>query len=133
MLIPVLKESFRALGRVNTTPDDDQEFLAVLAHAIDKNVAKVLNDQNGELWNIFMDVLRHCLTHGRFHAAQIPGFTDHRRIGPQYLPNAVFEEKLKGGLFDKLSSERKIALCHLLLDVGGVVGAVCRLVSLGQV
>ena len=129
MLIPVYKQSFGTSEMVEAPVTADQGFLVALARAFDKNAAKALNDKEGELWQTFVGVLRVCLTRGEPNAASgsialTITFTD-----PQYSLNAVFEETLRGGLFIKLSFERQVELCQLLLDLGGVAKAVRRCVS----
>jgi hypothetical protein len=47
-------------------------------------------------------------------------------VGPHCFLNDVFEDKLRGGLFEKLSFERRVALFQVLLDLGCVAEAVRR-------
>jgi len=68
MLIPVLKQSFMAPGKVTIPVTVDQDYFVAIARAFDKGTAKALNDEKGALWEIFVEVLRVCLTQGRNHA-----------------------------------------------------------------
>ena len=65
MLIPVYKQSFGTPEKVGAPAD--QEYFVALARAIDKNAAKALNDKEGSLWQVFVEVLRACLTRGEHH------------------------------------------------------------------
>jgi len=65
MLIPIYKQLFGASEKVESPVTADQEFLVALARAFDKNAAKALNDKEGALWQIFVEVLRVCLTRGK--------------------------------------------------------------------
>jgi len=67
MLIPVFERSFETLGNVGDSTTVDQEFFVTLARAFDKNAAKALNDKEGALWQIFVEVLLACLTRGKRH------------------------------------------------------------------
>ena len=67
MLIPVFERSFETLGKAGAPATVDQEFLVTLARALDKNAVKALNDKEGALWQIFVEVLRSCLTQGKRH------------------------------------------------------------------
>lgn len=66
MLIPVYKQSFGTSEKVGAPAD--QEYFVALVRAIDKNAAKALNDKEGSLWQVFVEVLRACLTRGEHHA-----------------------------------------------------------------
>jgi len=44
--------------------------------------------------------------------------------GPQHFLNNVLEGTLRAGLFRRLSFERQVTLCQLLLDIGGMTEAV---------
>lgn len=68
MLIPIYEQSFDAAVKVITPTPTDQEFLVALARAFDKNAAKVLNDKERPLWRVFEEVLRACLTRGKYGA-----------------------------------------------------------------
>jgi hypothetical protein len=65
MLIPVYKQSFETSEKVGAPAD--QEFFVALARAFDKNAAKALNDEEGPLWKVFVEVLRVCLTRGKHY------------------------------------------------------------------
>ena len=71
MLIPVYKQLFETSEKVAATATADQEFFVALARAFDKNAAKALNDQEGALWQIFVGVLRTCLTCGKHRSVLV--------------------------------------------------------------
>lgn len=124
MLVPVFKHSFGTSEYVTIPAPADQEFLLALARAFDKNAAKALNDKEGELWQIFVRVLQTCLAKGECHVVSDPCSINQTSTGTQYFLNIAFEEALRGGLFQRLSFERQVTLCQLLLDLGGVAEAV---------
>ena len=64
MLIPVFEQSFEIPGKTTISATIDQEFLVAIVRAFDKTSAKALNDEEGTLWEIFVEVLRACLTQG---------------------------------------------------------------------
>ena len=64
MLIPVLKESFEIPGKPAIPATVDQDYFVAIARAFDKGAAKALNDEEGVLWGIFVEVLRVCSTQG---------------------------------------------------------------------
>jgi len=66
MLIPVYKQSFGTSEKVGACAD--QEYFVALARAIDKNAAKMLNNKEGPLWQVFVEVLQACLTWGEHYA-----------------------------------------------------------------
>jgi len=72
ILIPVFEESFEASEKDTTPVTTDQEFLVALVRAFDRSAAKALNDQEGTLWQIFVKVLRACLTNGMYHVVSDP-------------------------------------------------------------
>ena len=76
MLIPVFKQSFDTSKKDFIPPTADQEFLMAIAHAFDKNAAKALNDEEGALWQIFVEVLRTCLIRGKHRATPDLSFTN---------------------------------------------------------
>lgn len=120
MLIPVFKDAFGTSKNVTIPAVADQEFLLALTRSFDKNAAKALNDKEGTLWQIFVRVLRACLAKGKYQVARIHVLLMITFTGAQYFLNTVFEETLRGGLFRKLSYERQITMCQLLLDLGEV-------------
>lgn len=67
MLIPVYKQSFDASAGVVASTPADHEFQVALVRAFDKNAAKALNDKERPLWQVFVEVLRACLTRGKYY------------------------------------------------------------------
>lgn len=67
MLIPMFKQLFEASGKVGAPATSDKELPVALVRAFDKNAAKALNDKEGALWQIFIEVLRACLVQGKRH------------------------------------------------------------------
>lgn len=72
MLIPVFRQLFGTSGKVTIPATADREFLVAITQTLDRNAARALNDQEGELWQIFVDVLQACLVKGRRYAASEP-------------------------------------------------------------
>ena len=67
MMVPVFKQSFKISGKAAAPVTGDQEFFVTITRAFDKNAARALNDKEGVLWGIFVEVLRACLTQGEHH------------------------------------------------------------------
>ena len=72
MLIPVLRRLFETPEKAAIPATADQEFFVAIARAFDKNAAKALNDKEGALWQIFVEVLQACLIHGEQRAVSEP-------------------------------------------------------------
>jgi len=72
MLTPVLKDSFETPGKTAISATVDQDYFVAIARAFDKGAAKALNDEEGLLWGIFVEMLRACLTQGQNHTVSEP-------------------------------------------------------------
>lgn len=72
MLIPVFEDSFGTVDNITIPVAADQVFLLALVRAFDKNAARALNDKEGALWQIFVQVLQACLTKGGHHVVSDP-------------------------------------------------------------
>ncbi|KAF8064012.1 hypothetical protein FPV67DRAFT_198389 [Lyophyllum atratum] len=99
IMLPTMKTLVSSMKADNT--DTLQALTDLAISCFDASVAKDLNDEQGESWSVFVSVIR---------ASFAPGAPSTSR--------AIISRAVQHGLFSALSSERQIALCDLLLDLG---------------
>ncbi|KAG5637085.1 hypothetical protein H0H81_005818 [Sphagnurus paluster] len=99
ILLPTIKSLVQSINGEKTPVA--QELIDLLVSSFDTSAAKDLDLEQGEMWTVFKSVVR---------ASFVPG-------APPNVQKTI-SKSLQEGLFTALNTERKVTLCHLLLDLG---------------
>ncbi|KAL6308934.1 hypothetical protein BKA93DRAFT_724934 [Sparassis latifolia] len=105
VLLPTLQKVLDKLSRVTRAEDVDQlyqDFSSLIVSSFDRSAASDLNDQSKPVWSTFEQVLTVCFSNESFTAMKL-----------------ALVSNVQSGLFAKLSAERKVDLCRVLLEIGG--------------
>ncbi|KZT03292.1 uncharacterized protein LAESUDRAFT_744673 [Laetiporus sulphureus 93-53] len=100
ILLPSIETAIDNVDSATSIDASSQELIAHLASSFDASGAADLNDASKSTWPTFEKLLRSCFGNTSLSAAR-------RTLAYQ----------LEHGLFTKLSSERKVDLCDILIDI----------------